>query len=74
MPDGDLLTAATTVRRSLRSGSGPARALARREPLFDKLAYTDRADSAVLVLESAVAPPPPIVDKVARTAGLHRSD
>jgi len=51
-------------------GSGPARALARREPLFDKLAYTDRADSAVLVLESAVAPPPPIVDKVARDCGL----
>src|SRR5215467_1419364 len=51
-------------------GSGPARALARREALFEKLAYVDRADSATLVLESAVAPPPPIVEKVARDCGL----
>src|SRR5215468_10233841 len=42
-------------------GSGPARALARREPLFEKLAYIDRADSGTLVLESAVAPPAPVV-------------
>jgi len=51
-------------------GSGPARALARREALFEKLAYVDHADSATLVLESAVAPPPPIVEKVARDCGL----
>jgi len=51
-------------------GSGPARALARREPLFEKLAYVDHADSATLVLESATAPPSPIVEKVAHDCGL----
>jgi len=51
-------------------GSGPARALARREPLFEKLAYVDRADSATLVLESSHPPPPPIVAKVAKDCGV----
>jgi methenyltetrahydromethanopterin cyclohydrolase len=51
-------------------GSGPARALARREPLFEKLAYEDRADSSTLVLESAVAPPPAVVEKVAHDCGI----
>jgi methenyltetrahydromethanopterin cyclohydrolase len=46
-------------------GSGPARALARVEPLFDRLAYRDTASSAVLVLETAEPPPPAVVDKVA---------
>jgi methenyltetrahydromethanopterin cyclohydrolase len=47
-------------------GSGPARALARREPLFETLDYADNAPCAVLVLESARPPPSPIVAKVAR--------
>jgi methenyltetrahydromethanopterin cyclohydrolase len=51
-------------------GSGPARALAGREPLFDKLAYVDRADSATLVLESAVAPPSQVVEKIAHDCGI----
>src|SRR5579871_569022 len=51
-------------------GSGPARALARREPLFEKLAYVDRADSATLVLESAVPPPASVVEKVAHDCGI----
>jgi methenyltetrahydromethanopterin cyclohydrolase len=51
-------------------GSGPARALARREPLFDKLAYVDQASAGTLVLESAVAPPPAVVEKVAHDCGL----
>ena len=50
----------------LALGSGPARALARREPLFEKLAYVDRASSGTLVLESAVAPPAPVVEEIAR--------
>ena len=36
-------------------GSGPARALARKEPLFADLGYADAADAAVLVLESGTA-------------------
>ncbi len=51
-------------------GSGPARALARREPLFEQLAYVDRADSGTLVLESAVAPPTPVVEKIAHDCGI----
>jgi len=51
-------------------GSGPARALARSEPLFETLAYRDSADSATLVLESARPPPPAVVDKVAQACGL----
>jgi len=51
-------------------GSGPARALARREPLFEKLAYADKAEVATLVLESARPAPPPIVTKVATDCGV----
>lgn len=47
-------------------GSGPARALARREPLFKTLDYADTAATAVLVLESGRPPPPQIVAKVAQ--------
>jgi methenyltetrahydromethanopterin cyclohydrolase len=51
-------------------GSGPARALGRREPLFEKLDYVDHAAQATLVLESAEPPPPAIVTKVARDCGV----
>ncbi len=51
-------------------GSGPARALARREPLFRTLDYADSATSAVLVLESSRPPPPAIVAKVAGDCGV----
>jgi methenyltetrahydromethanopterin cyclohydrolase len=53
-------------------GSGPARALARREPLFEKLGYADVASTATLVLESARPAPPPIVAKVATDCGVDR--
>ncbi len=51
-------------------GSGPARALARTEPLFETLAYRDSATSGALVMESPRPPPPPVVDKVARACAL----
>jgi methenyltetrahydromethanopterin cyclohydrolase len=51
-------------------GSGPARALARAEPLFETLAYRDGATSAALVMESARPPPGAIVEKVAQACGL----
>jgi methenyltetrahydromethanopterin cyclohydrolase len=51
-------------------GSGPARALARREPLFEKLAYRDHANTGTLVLESAAAPPPSLVEKIAHDCRL----
>jgi methenyltetrahydromethanopterin cyclohydrolase len=55
-------------------GSGPARALARREPLFDVLGYTDTADSAILVIESNAPPPPEIVAEVARDCRIKPQD
>jgi methenyltetrahydromethanopterin cyclohydrolase len=51
-------------------GSGPARSLARTEPLFDKLAYADQAETATLVMESNRPPPAPVVANVARKCGL----
>ncbi|HET8747697.1 MAG TPA: methenyltetrahydromethanopterin cyclohydrolase [Ramlibacter sp.] len=51
-------------------GSGPARALAGKEPLFAELDYRDRADCGVLVLEVDRAPPPVVIEKVLRDCGL----
>jgi methenyltetrahydromethanopterin cyclohydrolase len=51
-------------------GSGPARALAGKEALFEELAYRDRAEHGVLVLEVDRAPPPVVVDKLLRDCGL----
>jgi methenyltetrahydromethanopterin cyclohydrolase len=51
-------------------GSGPARALARKEPLFDRLAYRDTATTATLVMESSRPPPPQIVTKIASDCGV----
>ncbi|TIT04575.1 MAG: methenyltetrahydromethanopterin cyclohydrolase, partial [Mesorhizobium sp.] len=51
-------------------GSGPARALARVEPLFEALSYRDTASSAVLILETAEPPPRAIVEKVGKATGL----
>jgi len=51
-------------------GSGPARALARKEKLFEDLAYADHSAHAVLVLESSRPPPEPVVAKVARDCGI----
>jgi methenyltetrahydromethanopterin cyclohydrolase len=50
--------------------SGPGRALARAEDLFVELAWEERADRAVLCLETRQVPPPEIVDKVAQRCGL----
>ena len=51
-------------------GSGPARALAAREPLFEELGYRDRADRAVLVLETDRRPPAALSEKVSRDCGV----
>ncbi len=51
-------------------GSGPARALARVEPLFEDLGYRDAATQAALVMESSRPPPPEVVDKVADACKL----
>lgn len=51
-------------------GSGPARALARPEPLFEALSYRDKADSAALVIEGAEPPPAAVVRRVAQACGV----
>ena len=54
-------------------GSGPGRALARKEALFQELAYADKANRATIVLESGSPPPPEVVAKVATAAGVDPS-
>ena len=51
-------------------GSGPARALAVREPLFEELGYRDRAGSTCLVLETDRHPPPALAEKVSKDCGV----
>ncbi len=51
-------------------GSGPARALAAREPLFEELGYRDRADRACLVLETDLHPPAALAEKVTGDCGV----
>ncbi|MBV8220725.1 MAG: methenyltetrahydromethanopterin cyclohydrolase [Solirubrobacterales bacterium] len=53
--------------------SGPGRALARAEELFDELAWREQADRAVLCLETAQDPPAEVVDNVADRCGVAAS-
>ena len=53
--------------------SGPGRALARAEDLFEELAWTERAERAVLCLETRQDPPDAIVDKVSGRCGVEAS-
>jgi methenyltetrahydromethanopterin cyclohydrolase len=50
--------------------SGPARALARREPVFQNLTYRDNASMGTLVMESPRPPPATLVEKVAHDCGI----
>ncbi len=56
--------------RFFAMASGPGRALARAEELFDELAWTERAQRAVLCLETADDPPAAVVEKVASRCGV----
>ncbi|HAJ71131.1 MAG TPA: methenyltetrahydromethanopterin cyclohydrolase [Methylophilaceae bacterium] len=47
-------------------GSGPARAIAQREDIYQELAYQDQSDQTVLVLETDKVPPVEVIEKVAR--------
>lgn len=46
-------------------GSGPARALCLKEPLFEELAYSDTSEQTVLVMEVDQVPPLELVERVA---------
>lgn len=60
----------TGGRKFFALGSGPARALAGKEKLFDELGYRDRSDRGTLVLEVDREPPRVVLDKVLRDCGL----
>jgi methenyltetrahydromethanopterin cyclohydrolase len=51
-------------------GSGPARALAGKEALFEELGYADEAARAVLVLETDQIPPEALVERIAEDCGV----
>lgn len=51
-------------------GSGPGRALARQEALFDELGYRDAADAAAFVLEVEKMPPAELVAHIAATCAI----
>jgi methenyltetrahydromethanopterin cyclohydrolase len=53
--------------------SGPGRALARAEDLFDELAWREEAERAVLCLETRQDPPAEVVEKVSERCGVPAS-
>jgi methenyltetrahydromethanopterin cyclohydrolase len=59
------LAAETGGKPFVALGSGPARALAGREPLFKDLQYSDTASRSTLIIESSQPPPKEIVATVA---------
>jgi len=55
-------------------GSGPARALSRKEELFKELGYVDHHNKAALVIEGDKPPPPALVKRVAADCGVAPAD
>lgn len=55
-------------------GSGPARALARKEELFKDLGYVDHHNKGALVIEGDKPPPPALVKHVAGDCGILPED
>lgn len=51
-------------------GSGPGRAMALKEPLFEELGYQDECDTATFVLEVDQLPPLELINKIADTCNL----
>ena len=51
-------------------GSGPMRAAAGKEPLFDQIGLRETVDGAIGVLESAQLPPPSICQQIATDCGV----
>lgn len=51
-------------------GSGPARALAQREEIFNELNYTDKHSRTVIVLETNKVPPSEIIKKICNNCSI----
>lgn len=60
----------TGSKKFFALGSGPVRALAAREPLFEALGYRDTPGAACLVLEVDRLPPEVVIRKVLTDCGL----
>ncbi|MCD5409863.1 MAG: methenyltetrahydromethanopterin cyclohydrolase, partial [Methanocellales archaeon] len=63
-----------SVGKFFALGSGPARALALREKLFEDLKYKDESDVAILVLETSKAPEAEVADYIAEKCGVESRD
>jgi len=55
-------------------GSGPARALARKEELFKELDYADHFNKGTLVIEGDNPPPPALVKRIVSDCGIAVGD
>jgi methenyltetrahydromethanopterin cyclohydrolase len=55
-------------------GSGPARAIAQREDIYQELNYQDQCEQSVLVLETDKIPPAEVIEKVARDTKMQAKD
>jgi len=61
---------AIKVGKFFAMGSGPARALARVEELYERLSYRDEADVAVIALEGRKLPSEEVAKHIARKCGI----
>jgi methenyltetrahydromethanopterin cyclohydrolase len=64
------LSSGSGTSRFQALGSGPARALAVKEALFEELGYRDEAQSTCLVLEVDREPPLEVIQKVVQDCGV----
>lgn len=62
------------VGKYFAMGSGPMRAAAGREPLFDKLWYKESAEEVVGVLETSRLPTPEVFSEIAAKTGVEQRD
>lgn len=59
-----------TGEKYFAMGSGPMRAAARREPLFEELDLADKAGRVVGILETSKLPPEAVCDQIAQQCGV----
>ena len=55
-------------------GSGPARALALKEPLFKDIKYSDESEKTCIVLEVDTFPPDDVIEKISNDTGIDISN
>lgn len=65
---------ALSHERFFSLGSGPARAIAQREEIYQELNYQDQCEQSVLVLETDKIPPAEVIEKVARDTKRQAKD